>query len=81
MYTSEEALAFILAHEMSHLILGHGLRQEYLGLELTQLHKNYKRAKTNSEKIAIYIRIRSIYFYDGILLGSTSCNCKAYSKC
>lgn len=61
LYTSEEALAFTLAHEMSHLILGHGLRQEYLGLELTQLHKNYKRAKTNSEKIAIYIRMRSIY--------------------
>lgn len=61
MYTNEDALAFVIAHEMSHLILGHGPRQEELNITLQQLKRNYKTCNDALAMTGIAIRMKTIY--------------------
>lgn len=61
LYTSDDALAFVIGHEMSHLILGHGRRKEELNITLQQLKRNYKRSNDAIAMTGIAIRMRTIY--------------------
>lgn len=50
LYTDEDALAFVLAHEMSHHILGHSQRQAELFKRLFNIY-NYTYASSNGETV------------------------------
>lgn len=52
LYNNEEALAFVIAHEMSHLILGHQQRLAELNKKLGYLAKNKTVANTTAEAFA-----------------------------
>ncbi len=59
LYTNEDALAFVLAHEMGHLILGHGQQKAELLYELARL-----KAFVDTDNLALLakeINTRKIY--------------------
>lgn len=49
-YQNPDALAFVLAHEMSHLILGHSQRSMELSSQLAQLEQNIANSTTQNAK-------------------------------
>lgn len=62
LYTSDDALAFVIAHEMSHLILGHQLRTQELSILLNDLYSNYKRCKKDAIASAgLLIQMRIVF--------------------
>lgn len=49
-YQNPDALAFVMAHEMAHLILGHSQRSMELSNQLAQLEQNISSATTKDAK-------------------------------
>lgn len=59
LYTSEDALAFVMAHEMSHLILGHGEQDAELNYQLARLRHMVNAGELS--QLAADVNARRIY--------------------